>query len=325
MAQAPGAVTAMARNRRAGLGGALAALLLLAAGQAPAAPDCGVEGVALQVLGSGGPIADDGRASAGYLIWHDGRARVLVDVGGGVFLRFGEAGARLEDLDLLALTHLHTDHAADVPALLKGGYFSPRRRALAVSGPDGNRLMPGVGGFLEAMFAADDGAFRYLGGFMSGTDGLFALEPITVPATASEPVEVWRDESMTVHAVGVHHGPIPTLGYAFELGGRRIVISGDQNLSTKYLAPLAAGADVLVMPMAIPEDASSVARNLHATPSAIGRFAAGAGPRRLVLSHLMGRSLRDLEGQVARVREHYDGPLSVAEDLQCLALDARGD
>ena len=57
------------------------------------------DGIALQVLGSGGPIADDGRASSGYLVWVDGTARVLIDAGGGTFLRFAEAGARFEDLD----------------------------------------------------------------------------------------------------------------------------------------------------------------------------------------------------------------------------------
>ncbi|MDZ7751961.1 MAG: hypothetical protein U5S82_09910 [Gammaproteobacteria bacterium] len=72
---------------------------------------------------------------------------------------------------------------------------------------------------------------------------------------------------------------------------------------------------------------SAATRNLHARPSAIGRFAAAAaaGPRRLVLSHLMARSLRDLEGQLERVREHYDGPLTVAEDLQSIPLDIAWD
>ena len=42
---------------------------------------------AVQVLGSGGPIADDGRASTAYLVWVDGSARILIDAGGGAFLR----------------------------------------------------------------------------------------------------------------------------------------------------------------------------------------------------------------------------------------------
>jgi hypothetical protein len=48
--------------------------------------------VALQAPGAGGPIADDRRASSGDLLWLNGRAGPPVDAGGGVFLRFGEAG-----------------------------------------------------------------------------------------------------------------------------------------------------------------------------------------------------------------------------------------
>ena len=81
------------------------------------------EGVTLQVLGSGGPIADDGRASASYIVWVDGKSRLLIDAGGGSFLRFGEAGARFTDLDFVGLSHFHTDHSADFPALLKSCRF----------------------------------------------------------------------------------------------------------------------------------------------------------------------------------------------------------
>ena len=61
------------------------------------------DGIVLQVLGSGGPIADDDRASSGYLVWVDGKARVMVDAGTGSVLRFGEAGAKFEDLDFVGL------------------------------------------------------------------------------------------------------------------------------------------------------------------------------------------------------------------------------
>jgi hypothetical protein len=51
------------------------------------AQTCGGEGVAVQVLRSGGPELQDKRASSSYLVWQDGQARVLVDVGGGSALR----------------------------------------------------------------------------------------------------------------------------------------------------------------------------------------------------------------------------------------------
>src|SRR5262245_45577366 len=100
--------------------GILAATLLsLASMRATAQQDrCGADPLAVQVLGSGGPFATTNRASSSYVVWRAGRAVVLVDMGGGAFLRFGEAGARLEDLSLLAISHLHPDHVSDLPALL---------------------------------------------------------------------------------------------------------------------------------------------------------------------------------------------------------------
>ena len=279
---------------------------------------CSQEGIVLQVLGSGGPVADSDRAASGFLIWMDGRARVLVDAGGGVFLRFGQSGARIEDLDLLALTHLHTDHAADVPALLMGGYFTPRDTALPVSGPGGNAQMPSIGGFLNAMFTGDDGAFRYLSGFLDGSDGLFELRPIEVDASGRNPATAFENQRLRVTATGVNHGPIPTLGYLFEIGGRRIAISGDQNLDDDAFVQLAMGADLMVIPMAIPEDAGKVARSLHATPSRIGTAARSAHPGRLVLSHLMQRSQRDLDGNLAEVRRRFPGEVTIASDLACI-------
>jgi hypothetical protein len=45
------------------------------------AQSCGATGLAVQVLGSGGPELQDKRASTSYLIWDHGRARVMVDAG----------------------------------------------------------------------------------------------------------------------------------------------------------------------------------------------------------------------------------------------------
>ena len=79
--------------------------LLFAGTPASAQPGCLGHPVAVQVLGSGGPASVEGRASSSYLVWIDGRARVLVDVGGGSLVRYGESGARIADLEVLAVSH----------------------------------------------------------------------------------------------------------------------------------------------------------------------------------------------------------------------------
>ena len=92
----------------------------------------------------------------------------------------------------------------------------------------------------------------------------------------------------------------------------------DQNGSDPAFTEFAADADVLVMHMVIPEDAEGVARRLHAPPSVIGEIAGKAAPGKLVLSHFMARSLRDLDGNVALVKERYPGEVLIAEDLACV-------
>lgn len=290
-----------------------AVVSLLGFGSAAAA--CRDHPLALQVLGSGGPFADDARASSGYLLWYEGHAVALIDAGGGVFQRFGAAGADTHDLDLIALTHFHVDHTADLPAILKSAYFSGRRRTLAISGPTGAGAFPPLGSFLKRLFGTDAGAFAYLSGLLGNDSGKFTLKPITIDADGHAPQKVFANKTFSVQAVGVHHGPVPTLGYLIHVGQTKIAISGDQNLSTEGFTQMIAGADLLVLPVGVPES-----KSLFPQPEAIGKAAATAKVSKLVLSHWMAPSIENDKAIVAAVKKHYHGPVVEAKDLQCLAL-----
>ncbi len=293
-----------------------ALLSLVSCSEEPGGCETGT-GVTLQVLGSGGPIADDHRASTGYLVWIDGRSRVLIDAGGGTFLRFGEAGASFNDLDFVGLSHLHTDHSADFPALVKSGYFSSRGRALPIAGPDGAGPFPGLKRFLVAMFDSDEGAYGYLDSFLVGTSETPMLTPREVPV--DEETVVYTGDGLAIDALQVPHGIVPAVAFRVRAGDKTLVFASDQNGSRPNFAEFARDADVLVMHMAIPEDAEGVARRLHAPPSLIGRIAAEAGAGKLVLSHFMARSLADIDGNVARVRLEFQGEVVVAADLACIS------
>jgi len=299
----------------------LASLTLLAAshGLAHATPNCGSEGVTVQVLGSGGPELDDQRASSGYLIWRDGHARVLVDLGPGSLLQFERSGARVEDLDAILLSHLHVDHSADLPALVKGSYFSERNHELPVYGPTGNTLMPDAEAFVHTLFAAPDGAFHYLGDFL-GDEAAYRLQPHNVPATGKDSTTVLDQHDLRLTAIPVHHGPIPALAWLVDVDGRNIAFSGDMNGDWHTLERLAKGVDLLVVDHAIPEDAEGVARKLHMPPSVIGRIAQGSGAGQLLLSHRMRRSLGHEVESEAIIRKSYAGPIRFAEDGMCIPI-----
>ena len=124
--------------------------------------------VAVQILGSGGPGINRDRASTGYLLWVGEQAKMLVDIGGGAFLRFGQAQARLSDLSLVAISHLHPDHVSDLPALL---WLSQtiRKDPLPIFGPSGNDVAPNFSAFLSRLFDENNGAFPLLGPTLGGT------------------------------------------------------------------------------------------------------------------------------------------------------------
>lgn len=296
------------------------ALLLMLATTTPARPvPCSQADLALQVLGSGGPEMSDQRASSGYLIWHSGRARILIDMGPGSMLRYEHSGAQLDDLQVILLTHLHVDHSADLPALIKAMYFSDRSIDLPIYGPTGNDRMPGTEDFVAALFNPETGAYRYLASYLTGTDS-YRLLARDVAANGKKPTIAIDDQRFKLAAVPVHHGPLPALAWRIEIAGRSIVVSGDMNGDNHTLETLAENADLLVAHNAVPEHASGAARELHMPPSVIGKIAAKAKVKSLVLSHRMLRTLGREDSSQRTIRKHYAGPLVFAEDSQCFPL-----
>jgi ribonuclease BN (tRNA processing enzyme) len=284
------------------------------------AQSCGSTGLAVQVLGSGGPELQDKRASTSYLIWDHGSARVLVDAGGGSALRFGESGAQMSQVDVVLFSHFHIDHSGDFPSLVFSSWFEDRKRPLPAYGPAGNDFMPSTTEFVHDLFSEPRGAWRYLSDLVEpGKQGSYTLEPHDVD-TGSKPALVFRNSDMAVYAVRVIHGGFPALAWRVEMEGKRIVFSGDTNGEGDGLTQLASGADLFVAHNAVPEGATGVERRLHMPPSVIGMTAANAHVKQLILSHRMLRTLgREKETQ-AEIKHYFSGPVAFADDLECFPV-----
>jgi ribonuclease BN (tRNA processing enzyme) len=290
---------------------------------------CGVDTVAVQILGSGGPFAATNRASTSYLVWRAGRAVVMVDIGGGAFLRFSETGAQLEDLSLLAISHLHPDHVSDLPALL---WLSERARQkpLKLTGPSGGGPFPDIATFLKRMFDPANGAFPVLAGTLGEKGNGVRLDVSVLDVNAPHPATVLKDEDLEVTAIGVPHTNAPTLAYRVQVGQFSIVFSGDQTGRDPKFVNFTMDADVLVMHFALSTMASEALARVHATPTVVGQVARDAKVRRLVLSHFIqgypqdprreDYSLFNLDQNVGEVKKYYSGPVVQAADLQCLPV-----
>jgi ribonuclease BN (tRNA processing enzyme) len=308
--------------RKAGAAGILLAALFAVAGHAQendATPFCGNEGVWIQILGGGGPELRDGQASASYLLFVDSKARLLVDAGPGSSAGFDKAGGLFEDLDAIVLTHLHADHAAELPAFVKGGVFARRDRPLPVIGPDGAGPYPDTVTFVERLIGPE-GAFAYLADALKFNRSGYRLSPRNVPATGRQRHGGFGSGDLRLTAVAVHHGNVPALAWRADVGEQSVVFTGDFNNQKNVMPAFAKGADALVIHHAVPEGTRGVAADLHATPTQIGQIAAQADVRMVILGHRMSRT-RGLESQSRlAIEKHYEGPLIFANDMECWGL-----
>ncbi|MEL6485989.1 MAG: MBL fold metallo-hydrolase [Pseudomonadota bacterium] len=288
---------------------------------------CPTQGAAIQVLGSGGPIAEGptamGRAGASYLLWIDETPRLLIDAGAGSFMRFAEAGGKVATLDAILISHLHADHAGDLAGILNTGGFEGRTTPLPIAGPDSAPRFPGMTEFLTRLIGKETGAFAYNGGYLDGTENKPLLQPRDIPTEqgAAPPVGLDVSNDYSVMAHPVHHGPAPTLAFVIEVDGKSIVLAGDQSfLSERFVTDLADTKPAILIAHHVINGEPGQPRGLHRTPEQIGEMAGALDPERLILGHNMERSLSRLDEGLDAISQNYDGSVSVAADLDCYAL-----
>lgn len=268
--------------------------------------------IKVQVLGSGGPELNDNRASSAYIIWVDNKSKILVDFGGGAALRFEEVKAKIEDLDIILLTHLHIDHTADLPALLKASFFSNRFKDIEIYGPDKGLFVPDTKTFINRLFENKKGAWEYMGDFLDG-NAQFKLQTTVIPFS-KEIKTIYDKNNIKIEAISVNHGPIPATAYKVSIDGKSITFSGDMSGKYSTLEKLAVNSNILIAHNAVPKGAQGVAKNLHMTPDIIGYIAKEAKVKNLVLSHRMLRTLGKEDITKKEIRKYYEGKINFAED-----------
>lgn len=291
------------------------------------------DGLAMTVLGSGGPMAMSERASSGYIIYLDRVPRVMIDGGGGTFQRLGQAHIfDLVRLDTWLFSHFHIDHSAEFPAIIKSMYFLRRgynvNTPLTVVGPEAWGDFPSASEFVAAFFDRQHGVYRYLHAFLHTVYGNdLNFRTIDVPYDydrVKTPQKVLERDGMRISTIPVMHGPrearTAAVAYRIDYRGHSITYSGDLNSQTGNIEKLAQGSDVLVYDASLgPAQRMSPADVYHSKPSDIGKIAQQAGVKKLVLSHFMPPYLgMKTQGIVADVKKYYSGPVVIAEDLMTI-------
>jgi len=110
------------------------------------------------------------------------------------------------------------------------------------------------------------------------------LDVGVIDVVKAEPSTVFDRDGLTVTALGIPHGNMPTLAYRVKVRNVSIVFSSDQMGTDPKFVDFAKGANVLIMHLAV---AAGVKNNpLHAAPDVVGRLAQDAEIGRLIVSHI---------------------------------------
>ncbi|MBC2663788.1 MBL fold metallo-hydrolase [Novosphingobium flavum] len=322
-------------------GRAIAAFVLgaLVAGPAgAAAKPCPAVPIALVTLGTmGGPVPDDNRSQPANALVR-GNAVYLVDVGDGTVGQLARAGIALPRVKAVFLSHLHADHTGGLNAVLALRNQILVKDRLTVYGPPGTRQL--VAGIVASMQPAAKAGYGIPG------------QPWGPPEESVTAVEIaggadFAVGDMRVRAVqNSHYDFAPgspedqsykSLALRFEVPGRSIAYTGDTGPSAA-VEQLAAGADLLVSEMIDIDttmarvgqnapDMPAVARqNMvrhltthHLSPQDVGKLAARAGAKALVVTHFAGGTAGParLAAVLEEVRQGFRGAVALASDLDC--------
>ncbi|MEO8151819.1 MAG: MBL fold metallo-hydrolase [Rhizobacter sp.] len=296
-----------------------------ALGAMPAQPPATApaRGTQLVLLGTkGGPRIGGPRSNPANLLLIDG-VPYVIDCGYGAAQRLTQAGVALPSLRYIFMTHMHSDHNLDLAGLLYGAWSAGQRQPIEVYGP------PTVDDMVKAYFEYMKFDF----------DIRIADEGKPDPRTLAKPHIYERDglvmqnAQVRVTAARNIHPPIQdSFALRFDTADRSIVFSGDTNYSEAVIA-LAKNADVLVHEVIYVPGIDALARRVpnaktmrehllaaHTSTEDVGRVAAAAGVKKLVLSHFVpgdDPSITDdmwLEG----VRKHFNGDVIVGKDLMVI-------
>jgi ribonuclease Z len=292
------------------------------------------------ILGSGGPINDNLRASPSIAVIAN-EEFILFDVGSGSYRNLDILRLPAAHLSAIFLTHFHSDHIGDLGEANVMSWANGREKALEIYGPEGVEKV--VNGFMMAYELDKKYRFDHHGEEVVPLD---AATPITKTILLSDPNErqlVFNRNELKVYAFEVDHSPVePALGYRVEFKGNIVAITGD-TIKTENLVTHCKNADILFSEaisydMLKPVIAGAKARNLtrfvkiltdiqeyHMEPVVAAQLAKEAAVKKIVYVHIVPPLSNKLAEKtyLKGVSDIFDGEIILGEDNMKFRLEPK--
>ena len=275
----------------------------------------------LILLGTkGGPrVGEIGRSNPSTLLLIND-VPYVVDCGYGTSKQMLTTGVALNRLRYIFITHHHSDHNLELGVLFYNAWITGLPVQVDAYGPPGLTNMS-RDFFNYQKFDIDT---------RIADEGRADPRNLLTTHEFDKPGVVLMNDDVKVSTCLVRHPPIKhSYAYRFDARDRSVVISGDTAYAPE-LATFAKGADVLVHEVMYLPAIEALLKRLpnakrlrehlmaaHTLPEDVGRIAAQAEVKTLVLSHFVpgdDASITD-EMWAEGVRKHFKGRVVVGRDL----------
>jgi ribonuclease Z len=278
--------------------------------------------IRMTACGTGMPVANPFQAGTCWLVETKDAGNFLFDIGNQSMERVSKLSFAPDELTKIFITHLHTDHWSDLPSLWVGGWITGRTKPLQVYGPSGPTPELGTAYAIKHMKETYRWDTTSRTGRLNSKPSEIIVHEFDYMNDGGIVYEQDGAKVISFPAVHAMDGPV---GYIFEYKGLKIAFTGD-NAPNNYTLKHGKGVDVMVHESFLTVDfmvgtfglpaktALDVSTKLHTSPQAFGKLMSMLEPRHAVAYHFFNLPITT-GGIIDGIRELYDGPLTLADDL----------
>lgn len=273
--------------------------------------------------GSGMPMARLKQAAACFLIELGNGDKFIFDMGNGSLDRIESLGIPLDYINKVFLTHLHLDHAGDLPAFYLGGPQSNRSVPIYVWGPGGGGSPDkwGTKAFVDNMSSS----WSWMTDTLKGTIDTrsFSIEVTEYDWSKINEV-IYEENGVVIRSIPAIHLE-QSASLILEWNGLKISYSGD-TMPNKWWVEHTQDSDLAIheafFPPSLaiekwgfsPAEALNAVTKVHSNAQFFAKVMAMTEPRRAVAYHFQNDA-DTLPVMVREVEKIYDGPVDYAQDF----------
>ena len=297
----------------------------------PGTEKLGPEEIRVIACGTGMPAARRGQAAACFLVELGNGDKFLFDIGSGSMRNVMALNIPADFLTKIFLSHLHTDHWGDLDAIWAGGWTGGRTGPLEVWGPNGAREDMGTKYAIEGFMRAYNWDYVTRAVKVNSVPGSIKVHEFDFKGINKV---IYEENGVVIRSIPAIHAGDGPVSFILEWKGYKVIYCGD-TAPNKWFMEYGKDADLIIYEcMLTPEQlmefygqpaqrAMMMQTDIHTSAQAFGKIMSTLKPRHAVAYHFFNEEATRYAIYDA-VRQTYDGPLSMADDMMVWNITRTG-